>query len=188
MNSTRTVAVRLDNQVAQEYERLAQLKGDKLGTYLRDLLTSNLQMASIERQASRIETLVNDFEKQINYSLDKFTEANYLNENSLKTLAIYICFQIGMLMHLKVDRGDIQGMQTKGNAYAQKNYFSGKAMSNIIQLSKPCTFCDSRENVQLFAGLMLCGNCQKTSGSLILACLRPMIRLNKKPRINLGCV
>ena len=34
MNSTRTVAVRLDNQVAQEYERLAQLKGDKLGTYL----------------------------------------------------------------------------------------------------------------------------------------------------------
>ena len=76
MNSTRTVAVRLDNQVAQEYERLAQLKGDKLGTYLRDLLTSNLQMASIERQVSRIETLVNDFEKQINYSLDKFTEAN----------------------------------------------------------------------------------------------------------------
>mgnify|MGYP003353508386 CR=1 FL=1 len=44
MNSTRTVAVRLDNQVAQEYERLAQLKGDKLGTYLRDLLTSNLQI------------------------------------------------------------------------------------------------------------------------------------------------
>jgi hypothetical protein len=86
MNSTRTVAVRLDNQVAQEYERLAQLKGDKLGTYLRDLLTSNLQMASIERQASRIETLVNDFEKQINYSLDKFTEANYLNKNSLKIL------------------------------------------------------------------------------------------------------
>jgi len=34
-------------------------------------------------------------------------------------------------------------------------------MSNIIQLSKPCTFCDSRENVQLFVGLMLCGNCQK---------------------------
>ena len=34
-------------------------------------------------------------------------------------------------------------------------------MSNIIQLSKPCTFCDSRENVQLFAGLMLCGSCQE---------------------------
>ncbi|WP_227519138.1 zinc ribbon domain-containing protein [Acinetobacter sp. WCHA29] len=33
-------------------------------------------------------------------------------------------------------------------------------MSNIIQLSKPCAFCDSRDNVQLFAGLMLCGNCQ----------------------------
>jgi hypothetical protein len=126
MNSTRTVAVRLDNQVAQEYERLAQLKGDKLGTYLRDLLTSNLQMASIERQASRIETLVNDFEKHINYSLDKFTEANYLNEKFFEDFGIYM-FQIGMLMHLKVDREDIRGMQTKGNAYAQKNYFEEKS-------------------------------------------------------------
>ncbi|WP_270402831.1 hypothetical protein [Acinetobacter guillouiae] len=119
MNSTRTVAVRLDNQVAQEYERLAQLKGDKLGTYLRDLLTSNLQMVSIERQANRIETLVNDFEKQINYSLDKFTEANYLNEKFFEDFGHIYMFQI-------VDRGDIQGMQTKGNAYAQKNYFAGK--------------------------------------------------------------
>ncbi len=115
MNSTRTVAVRLDNQVAQEYERLAQLKGDKLGTYLRDLLTSNLQMASIERQV-----------RQINYSLDKFTEANYLNEKFFEDFGHIYMFQIGILMHLKVDRGDIQGMQTKGNAYAQKNYFAGK--------------------------------------------------------------
>ena len=34
-------------------------------------------------------------------------------------------------------------------------------MSNIIQLSKPCTFCDSRENVQLFAGLLVCRSCQE---------------------------
>ena len=98
MNSTRTVAVRLDNQVAQEYERLAQLKGDKLGTYLRDLLTSNLQMASIERQVSRIETLVNDFEKQINYSLDKFTEANYLNEKFFEDFEPYrVCRRLNIL-------------------------------------------------------------------------------------------
>ena len=35
-------------------------------------------------------------------------------------------------------------------------------MSNIIQLSKPCAFCESKENVQKFAGLMLCGNCQES--------------------------
>ena len=98
MNSTRTVAVRLDNQVAQEYERLAQLKGDKLGTYLRDLLTSNLQMASIERQASRIETVVNDFEKQINYSLDKFTEANYLNKKFFEDFGGVYMMLLGTLM------------------------------------------------------------------------------------------
>ncbi|MFX7878809.1 hypothetical protein ABTK13_21305, partial [Acinetobacter baumannii] len=87
-----------------------QLKGDKLGTYLRDLLTSNLQMASIERQASRIETLVNDFEKQINYSLDKFTEANYLNKRFFADFSQIYMFQMGMLMHLKVDQEDIRGM------------------------------------------------------------------------------
>ena len=27
--------------------------------------------------------------------------------------------------------------------------------------TEPCAFCDSRENVQLFAGLRLCGNCQE---------------------------
>ena len=102
------------------------MKGDKLGTYLRDLLTSNLQMASIERQASRIETLVNDFEKQINYSLDKFTEANYLNEKFFEDFGHIYMFQIGILMHLKVDRGDIQLMQTRGNAYAQRHYFAGE--------------------------------------------------------------
>ena len=83
-------------------------------------------MASIERQVSRIETLVNDFEKQINYSLDKFTEANYLNEKFFEDFGHMYMFQMGMLMHLKVDREDIRGMQIKGNAYAQKNYFAGK--------------------------------------------------------------
>ena len=79
-----------------------------------------------ERQASRIETLVNDFEKQINYSLNKFTEANYLNEKFFEDFGHIYMFQIGILMHLKVDRGDIQLIQTKGNAYAQRHYFEGK--------------------------------------------------------------
>jgi len=33
-------------------------------------------------------------------------------------------------------------------------------MDNIIQLSKPCLLCGNRQNVQLFAGLMLCSQCQ----------------------------
>jgi hypothetical protein len=40
-------------------------------------------------------------------TLDKFTEANYLNEKFFEDFDIYM-FQIGMLMHLKVDRGDIK--------------------------------------------------------------------------------
>ena len=34
-------------------------------------------------------------------------------------------------------------------------------MSNIIQLSKQCALCDSRENVQLFAGVLVCDQCQE---------------------------
>ena len=32
--------------------------------------------------------------------------------------------------------------------------------ANIISFPRPCDFCESKENVQKFAGLMLCGNCQ----------------------------
>ncbi|MCO8046372.1 hypothetical protein NI467_13720 [Acinetobacter bohemicus] len=34
-------------------------------------------------------------------------------------------------------------------------------MDNIIQLLKPCTLCGNGQNVQLFAGLMLCESCQE---------------------------
>jgi predicted nucleic acid-binding Zn-ribbon protein len=126
MNSTRTVAIRLDNLVAQEYERLAQLKGDKLGTYLRDLLTTNIQMASIERQVSRIEELVNEFEKDINRSLDKFTQQNRLNEKFYEDFGGVYMMLLSTLMQLKVEKEDIRGMQAKGDAYAQRNYLAGK--------------------------------------------------------------
>ena len=126
MNNTRTVAVRLDNLVAQEYERLAQLKGDKLGTYLREILTSNIQMASIERQVSRVEELVNEFEKDINRSLDKFTQQNRLNEKFYEDFGGVYMMLLSTLMQLKVEREDIRGMQAKGDAYAQRNYLAGK--------------------------------------------------------------
>ncbi|MCZ3286753.1 hypothetical protein [Acinetobacter baumannii] len=30
---------------------------------------------------------------------------------------------------------------------------------NIVKFPRPCTLCDARENVQLFAGLMVCEQC-----------------------------
>ncbi|MDR9624147.1 hypothetical protein [Acinetobacter baumannii] len=32
---------------------------------------------------------------------------------------------------------------------------------NIIPFPKSCVLCESKENVQFFAGLMICGNCQE---------------------------
>ena len=126
MNSTRTVAVRLDNLVAQEYERLAQLKGDKLGTYLREILTSNLYMTSIERQVSRVESLVNEFEKDINRSLDKFTQVNALNENFLEDFGEMYMSQLAILMQLKFEKYEIRGIQAKGVNHAKARYSEWK--------------------------------------------------------------
>ncbi|HET6009955.1 TPA: hypothetical protein VUV35_001984 [Streptococcus pneumoniae] len=36
-----------------------------------------------------------------------------------------------------------------------------RVLDNIIQISKPCTLCGNGQNVQLFAGLMLCRSCQE---------------------------
>ncbi|OTG62954.1 hypothetical protein B9T25_14215 [Acinetobacter sp. ANC 4470] len=33
--------------------------------------------------------------------------------------------------------------------------------ANIVSFPRPCSLCESMENVQKFAGLMLCGNCQE---------------------------
>lgn len=34
-------------------------------------------------------------------------------------------------------------------------------LANIIDFSKTCGFCESKESVQLFLGMMLCENCRK---------------------------
>ena len=33
--------------------------------------------------------------------------------------------------------------------------------ASIVSFPRPCDFCESKENVQKFAGLMLCGSCQE---------------------------
>lgn len=93
---------------------------------MRDLLTSNIQMASIERQVSRVEELVNEFEKDINRSLDKFTQQNRLNEKFYEDFGGVYMMLLSTLMQLKVEKEDIRGMQAKGDAYAQRNYLAGK--------------------------------------------------------------
>jgi len=33
--------------------------------------------------------------------------------------------------------------------------------ASIVTFPRPCSLCESTENVQKFAGLMLCGSCQE---------------------------
>lgn len=67
-----------------------------------------------------------------------------------------------LMMKGDASKDEIRNMQKKGAAYAQKNFIQGDdKMENVIQLSKPCTLCGNRNHIQLFAGLMLCPQCQE---------------------------
>lgn len=33
--------------------------------------------------------------------------------------------------------------------------------ANVVNFPRPCSLCNARENVQLFAGLMVCEQCQE---------------------------
>jgi hypothetical protein len=67
---------------------------------------------------------VNDFEKDINRSLDQFTQANSLNENLLGDLEIYM-FQIGILMKYKQRNMRFEECRLRKNA-CQGYYLKGK--------------------------------------------------------------
>ena len=71
-------------------------------------------------------SIVNDFEKDINRSLDQFTQANSLNENLLGDLGEIYMFQIGILMKLQTEKYEIRGMQAKGKIHAKASYLKGK--------------------------------------------------------------
>jgi hypothetical protein len=53
-------------------------------------------------------------------------------------------------------------------------------LANIVPFPKSCGLCESKENVQLFAGLSFVEAVRKTSEPLILECLQLIIKLKKK--------
>lgn len=59
-------------------------------------------------------------------------------------------------------------------------------LANIIPFPKSCGFCESKENVQLFAGLMLCRSCQENIRTTNPGMFIANDQIEKKPRINLG--
>ena len=122
MSGTRTITIRLDNNVADEYERMANLGGVKPSSFIRSILTNNLYLANMQTEVSRVENMLVEHEQSMKKVLEKFTLENQFNEKFYEDIGGLYMMMLGALMQLKIEKDDIRGMQAKGVNYAHNNY------------------------------------------------------------------
>ena len=122
MSGTRTITIRLDNNVADEYERMANLGGVKPSSYIRSILTNNLYLANMQTEVSRVENMLVEHEKSMKKVLEKFTVENQFKEKYYEDVGGVYMMLIGILMKLNMEKDDIKNMQNRGTTYAQNNY------------------------------------------------------------------
>ncbi|ENW02935.1 hypothetical protein [Acinetobacter beijerinckii] len=118
----RTYALRLDEDVAVYYEGLAATDGIRPSKLFQKILTNNFQSVGIKHQADRIEQLVDDFERKLKFTLEKFQNDNSLNEKYFEDFGGIYMMLLGVLMKQNVVKDEIKEMQSKGAIYAKKNF------------------------------------------------------------------
>ena len=81
----KTYAVRLDPQVAEFYDQLANSEGIRTSKLFSKILTNDFQSIAVKQQADRIEDLVNRLEKRIDdFEEDRMIQAkgySYADDN-----------------------------------------------------------------------------------------------------------
>ena len=125
LRNSHQVGIRLDGEVASAYQQMADARGVKLATFLKEVLTNNLHTIAFKNEVDRMEDIVDSFQKNLNHSLEKFSSENTLNDKYFEDFGGIYMMMLGLLMQQKVDREDIRGMQAKGISYANAN-FKGK--------------------------------------------------------------
>ena len=121
----RQITIRLEDEIAKSYEEMAGAKGISLTTFIQDILVGNLHTVSLTNEVTRIEDVLDSFERRLNRSIEKFSSENTLNDKYFEDFGGIYMMMLGLLMQQKVDREDIRGMQAKGISYANAN-FKGK--------------------------------------------------------------
>ncbi|WP_329417901.1 hypothetical protein [Acinetobacter indicus] len=121
----RQITIRLEDEIAKSYEEMAGAKGISLTTFIQDILVGNLHTVSLTNEVTRIEDVLDSFERRLNRSIEKFSSENTLNDKYFEDFGGVYMMMLGLLMQQKVDREDIRGMQAKGISYANAN-FKGK--------------------------------------------------------------
>ncbi|MGQ1720385.1 hypothetical protein [Acinetobacter baumannii] len=114
----KTYAVRLDPQVAEFYDQLANSEGIRTSKLFSKILTNDFQSIAVKQQADRIEDLVNRLEKRI----DDFEEDNNFSEKYYEDFSGLYFMMLWTLMKNGASNDEVRMMQAKGYSYADDNY------------------------------------------------------------------
>lgn len=123
----RTYALRLEEEVAAYYEGLAETDDIRPSKLFQKILTNNFQSVGIKHQADRIEQVVDDFERKLKLTLEKFQNENSLNEKYFEDFGGIYMMLLGVLMKQNVPKEEIKEMQSKGTIYAKKNFIGDQS-------------------------------------------------------------
>ena len=116
----KTYAVRLDPQVAEFYDQLANSEGIRTSKLFSKILTNYFQSIAVKQQADRIEDLVNRLEKRI----DDFEEDNNFSEKYYEDFSSAYMMLLWLLMKNGASKDEIRSMQAKAANYAEQNFSS----------------------------------------------------------------
>ncbi|MCE6301432.1 hypothetical protein KR596_20185 [Acinetobacter baumannii] len=114
----KTYAVRLDPQVAEFNDQLANSEGIRTSKLFSKILTNDFQSIAVKQQADRIEDLVNRLEKRI----DDFEEDNNFSEKYYEDFSGLYFMMLWLLMKNGASKDEVRMIQAKGYSYADDNY------------------------------------------------------------------
>ena len=114
----KTYAVRLDPQVAEFYDQLANSEGIRTSKLFSKILTNDFQSIAVKQQADRIEDLVNRLEKRI----DDFEEDINFSEKYYEDFSGLYFMMLWLLMKNGASKDEVRMIQAKGYSYADDNY------------------------------------------------------------------
>ncbi|WP_340493379.1 hypothetical protein, partial [Acinetobacter baumannii] len=109
---------RLDPQVAEFYDQLANSEGIRTSKLFSKILTNDFQSIAVNQQADRIEDLVNRLEKRI----DDFEEDNNFSEKYYEDFSGLYFMMLWLLMKNGASKDEVRMIQAKGYSYADDNY------------------------------------------------------------------
>ena len=117
-DKVKTYAVRLPPEIAEFYDELAQSEGIRTSKLFSKILSNHFQSNAVTQQANRIENLVDRLEQR----LDDFELKNSLSEKYYEDFSTTYMMLLWLMMKGNASKDEIRNMQSKGAAYAQKNF------------------------------------------------------------------